>query len=367
LKRLALDNVFLCGKGQEKDTVFESKTLLNQRIIMRQTLIKYIGFLVLGSLTAAAEKSNDSQLGDDLLRLGYSVAVGRKDRANKLVLEGVLGEKKRLFLVDTGWGITALDNTAARGLKTASDLGAVLEDPVLGQITESVVMEKLTLGGSTFLNQPAAVQKLEMDYLTTEENGVLGCDFLLRNFCLIDCGFGRLFFRSAARSVEQTKAMEESLRREGFIEVSMNRGYGFTVDSKIKNLGVRWVVDTGAAYSVLDETQIRRLSLMLEKVRAPETGTLVTHDISGRAAGVGKIGAHKFRVTTPNALQIGAREWKNVRFEVMNLENWGIGVPGKAWETVQGMLGEDMLISSGALIDCAGGKLWFRPAKATPR
>ena len=227
---------------------------------MRQTLIKYIGFLVLGSLTAAAEKSNDSQLGDDLLRLGYSVAVGRKDRANKLVLEGLLGEKKRLFLVDTGWGITALDNTAARGLKTASDLGAVLEDPVLGQITESVVMEKLTLGGSTFLNQPAAVQKLEMDYLTTEENGVLGCDFLLRNFCLIDCGFGRLFFRSAARSVEQTKAMEESLRREGFIEVSMNRGYGFTVDSKIKNLGVRWVVDTGAAYSVLDETQIRRLS-----------------------------------------------------------------------------------------------------------
>jgi hypothetical protein len=284
-----------------------------------------------------------------------------------LVLEGVLREKRRLFLVDTGWGITTLDEATARGMKTLNEQGVVLEDPVLGPITNSVLMEKLTLGGSQFLNQPATVQRLEMDYSKMGVDGILGCDFLLRNFCLVDCGSGRLYFRSAKRSLEDSKMLEESLRRRGFTEVPMQADYGFTIDAKIKDMDVRWVVDTGAFFSVLDEPQVSRLSLTTEKVRKPETGTFVAPEITGRSAGVGAIGAHMSRITTPITLRIGARTWKNTRFLVVNLKSWGLGTPGRPGENVHGLLGEDLLISSGALIDFSSSKLWFSPEKPGSR
>ena len=336
---------------------------------MKQTLIKYIGFLLLCPLfsSVAAEKSKGNQLEDYFVRLGYGVAVCKTEKPNKLFLEGVVGSKKLIFLVDTGWGITALDEGSARGLKTLSELGVTIEGPIDYPGAESVLMEKLSIGASQFLNQPATVRKLEMDFITREQDGILGCDFLLRNFCLLDCGLRRVYFRSAPRSAEQTKAMAESLRLSGFVEVAMHGDIGYTIDLETKNLEVRLLVDTGAVYSMLDESQVGRLSLTMEKRQAAETGTLIPEELTGRAIGIGAIGAHKFRVATLSAMQIGPRTWKNVHFGVVNMKSWGVGVPGRFGDKIQGVLGANFLMSSGALIDCEGGKIWFRPANAEHR
>lgn len=336
---------------------------------MHQTLIKYIGFLVLCPLisTCAAEKTKANQLEDYFARLGYGVAVCKPEKPNKLLLEGVVGSKKRVFLVDTGWEITALDEGSARGLKTLSELGVTIEGPIEYPGTESVLMEKLSIGASQFLNQPATVRKLELDFITKEQDGILGCDFLLRNFCLIDCGLRRVYFRSAPRSAEQSKAMEESLRVSGFVEVAMRGDFGYIINLETKNQEVPLLVDTGAVFSMLDESQVGRLSLTMEKRQAAETGTLIPDELSGRAVGVGTIGAHKFRVTTLSAMQIGPRAWKNAHFGVVNLKSWGVGVPGRLGDKIQGLLGADILMSAGALIDCEGGKIWFRPANAERR
>jgi hypothetical protein len=330
-----------------------------------------VSILVLGTVALepglAAEKSTASGLEDYLVHLGYGVAVCKNEKPNRLLLEGVLGARKRVFVVDTGWTMTTLDVTSARGMKPLRELGVAIQGRIPSALTNFVLMEKLTLGGSQFLNQPAAVGKLDMDFITREEDGVLGCDFLLRNFCLIDCREGRLYFRNARRWFEELQAMEESLRQSGFIEALTHGDQEFTIDSKIKNLDVRLLVDTGSFYSMLDESQVGRLSLTMEKRKAPETGSLITDELSGKYVGVGKIGAHKFRVTTLSSMQIGARKWKNAHFGVVNLKSWGVGMPNGWGEHIQGLLGADVLIGAGALIDCSSGKLWFRPEKSEPR
>jgi hypothetical protein len=140
-------------------------------------------------------------------------------------------------------------------------------------------------------------------------------------------------------------------------------GPGLCVDSEIKGQPVGLLVDTGAYFSVLDEAEISRLSLRMETSGTPATGSQIPTELTSRSIGVGSIGAHKLRVTTLSTLQIGARKWKNAHFGVVNLKSWGINVPGSEGAAIQGLLGADVLIKAGALIDCSSGTLWFRPEK----
>jgi len=322
--------------------------------------------VLLVTSACGAEPGKTESFEAHLARLHYGVAVRQKDKPNRLILEGTLGGKRVLFWVDTGWGLTALDERAARGLKSAAELGVILEDPILGPITNGVVMEKLGFGNSEFLNQPASIRRLEMDSNKMDVDGVLGMDFLLRNHCLVDCGNGRLYFRGEELATDESSELDEHLRKLGYMEVPMRWDFGYVIETRINNQDVRLVVDTGAFNSVLDETQISRLSLKTEKVRNPETGTMVAQDIGGRAAGVGEIGVHRTRVSTPISLQIGSHSLTASRFVIVNLKSWGIGVPENG-ATTHGLLGEDLLITNGALINCSGKKIWFRLAKAKSR
>src|SRR6266404_3903591 len=120
--------------------------------------------IALAFVAIAAEVENEAgpSLDDYLKRAGYLPVMLKRGEHDKLLAEGVLAEKKRLFLVDTGWGRTALNEDAARGLKSLGDLGVTLEDSFLGKLTDPsiVLMDKLTLGRAQFLNQPAKVMDL---------------------------------------------------------------------------------------------------------------------------------------------------------------------------------------------------------------
>ncbi len=93
------------------------------------------------------------------------------------------------------------------------------------------------------------------------------------------------------------------------------------------------------------------------------TGSLIPTELEGRLSGVGKIGTHEFKVSTVKTLEIGTRKWKDVCVLTANLNYWGIAKEQGPAGDVQGLLGDDMLASNGALIDFAAGKLWFAPQK----
>lgn len=329
-------------------------------------------FLVLVSLMAlnvghfgralAADRPASS-LDDYLKKLGYEGIAFKNTEDNKSSVQGEINGKKRGFIVDTGWGLTTLNKTTARDCKTPAEMGVALEDSILGTITNSsiVIMEKLVLGRAQFLNQPADVMKLKMDFIGFEYDGILGCDFFLRNFCLIDCGGRRLYVRAARPSEQQSNALAQTLRQSGFGEVPLRQKGFLTLEAIINEQSVVLAVDTGSFASVLDQRLVKPLRLSLVKEGA--TGSYIKEDLSAEVIGVGGIGAHKLRVATLKQLKIGPRTWQNVHFGVADLGAWGVGKPGTPGEHVQGWFAAEMLASHGALIDFASGTLWFCPEK----
>jgi hypothetical protein len=201
-----------------------------------------------------------------------------------------------------------------------------------------------------------------MDFISAGFDGLLGCDFFVRNFCMIDCGGRRLYVRSARPSEEQSNALAQTLRQSGFGEVKLLLHGMPTLEALINEQPVLLGVDTGSFTSMLDESLVRPLGLSMIEQRA--TGTLMEkNDLSTKVVGLGKIGAHNLRMTKLKHLQIGPRSWQDVPFGVTNLKAWGIGEGENAASDPQGVLGAEMLSGHGALIDFASGTLWFRPKK----
>src|SRR6185369_558372 len=196
-----------------------------------------------------------------------------------------------------------------------------------------------------------------------EFDGVLGCDFFFRNYCLIDCFNRRLYVRSSIPSEDTTQAIEKTLRGSGFssVPIDLNHGLALAVEAKVKNETFKLFVDTGGVVSILDSSLAKRLGLAAVKDDDAALGSLMKREISTKVIGVGKIGAHKMWFTTLQKLEVGSLQWTNVSVGVTSLTNWGLAVPGSESDDVKGVLGRDALTGRGALIDYHSRTLWFWP------
>lgn len=313
----------------------------------------------------AAERKTVVQLEDYLKGLGYAPIPFRRSEHNEFLLQGELGGKSRTFLLDSGWGVTTLDEKSAHGLKTLGELGVEVSDSLFGKLTNSsiVLVEKFALGQAQFLNQPVLVQKLEMESYHVRFDAILGIDFCVRNFCLLDCGGRRLYVRGAKRPIEVSKALEDSLHLSGFVAVPMQVNTGLVVSCEINAHPVTLLVDTGSQWSFLDDSLVKSLGLSAIKFADPPVGSLIQREAEGLYAGMGKVGVHKLNVTTAKTFRISDRTWKNSYFGIVDLKHWGFAKRGQPAEGVQGFLGADFLVNNGALIDFSDGKAWFRAEK----
>ena len=314
---------------------------------------------------AQAEKGARPSLDDYLKSVGYLPVALKRGENDKFLAEGVLAGKKRSFFVDSGWGTTTLNEAAARGLKSLGELGVTLEDSFLGKLSDPsiVLMDNLTLDRAQFLNQPAKVRDLRMDFIVTGFDGVLGCDFLFRNYCLIDCFSRQLYVRGSRPSDETTLAMDATLRNSGFTGVPFDLKYGLTVEARVRDEAFRLLIDTGSTFSILDAALAERLGLTSEKHTKTELGSLIQRELSTTVVGVGNVGAHKMWVATLKTLEVGSLVWTNVHFGVTDLKSWGLAKPGSQSEGVQALLGRELLKERGARIDFHSRKLWLRPVK----
>jgi predicted aspartyl protease len=303
----------------------------------------------------------DSYLG----QLGFEGVAFKQNERNHPLIEAEIGTKRQVFLVDTGCGMTILTPACAAGLKTLGELGVTLDDSALGPITNSSIalIDKLVLGRGQFINQPAWVQKLDMDFVRLQFDGILGLDFFFRNFCLIDCYRHKLYARASRPTKEESDAMVQSLRNSGFIDAPLALKRLLSVNATIKDHSVRLLVDTGDSVSALDLSQVTRLNLASVKWDEPTEGSLIRQDITGNLIGVGRIGTHKVWITMLSTFQIGSRTWKNVPYGVANLSDWGLGKQGSPEADLEGFLGNDVLQRYGSVIDLCNRKLWFRPEK----
>jgi predicted aspartyl protease len=326
-------------------------------------------FLTSSPSAQATNSERRGTLEDYLKQLGYeAIEFERTDHGQDFVTGFLANGHKPRLLVDTGWGITSLNPGTARGLKALNEAEAKRYRALFRPGTNTVVlMDELKLGGIQLLNQPARVEEFRVDYVPVPFDGVLGCDFFFRNYCLIDCYKHRLYVRKAKPSLDERKALEGTLQLSGFDNASLEETYLLSTVVQINGKPVRLGVDTGAPYDEIDDSEVSPLGLKLLKYSQPSTGSLIPNDLSANVIGMGKIGRHAVHFTRVSTFQLGPRPWKNFDIGVSDLKDWGLAKPGTRGEAVKGLLSLLSLERQGTLIDVAGSKLWFRPEKPASR
>jgi predicted aspartyl protease len=291
-----------------------------------------------------------------LEKLGY-LAIPLELKGNKHVLNGRLNGRNIRIMVDTGWSITTVSTREAKRLKTLAHLDKVLNDPVLGKLAgdEYKLVEQLELGPVKLQVQPARVGGLNMANQANPDL-VIGMDLLTRFHCLLDCLELRLYFRTEAPTEALTKALRGTLDKSGFSRVAARtpNELVLTCDGNVNGKAVKWVIDTGAFWSMLDSATVRRLKL--------------NDEFTGwRAVGAGSIGSTTLRVTKAKEIELGGVKFRWVDLGVADLSNWGLGRGEKDILKVDAILGIEQLVKHNAPIDCAAGDLWVHPGDDPPR
>lgn len=314
-----------------------------------------LAFLILGPESFAAGESARITLQGPLTRLGWKQVELRRTHENHLFLFARLNGRKESVLVDTGWSLTTVSTNAARRLKTLSEAGLTLRDPFFGTRENSpvVLLENLKLGGVEFINQPALVQNMVLNGRPAPFDLVLGCDFLIRNFCVVDSRNRRLYGRHGAPTAGEQEEFEEALRRGGFLAVQLERKepLALTCFARVNGENLEMLVDSAAPWSCVDVRQAGRLKLK-------------TTASPARITGVGRTGTRGVSVAAVKSFQLAEVNVKITNLAVFNLGDWGFAVPDAPLSEVQGILGGDALNAASAVIDCHALKLWVKSSRA---
>jgi hypothetical protein len=226
-----------------------------------------------------------------------------------------------------------------------------LRDPFFGtnENPSVVLMDNLKLGSVEFLSQPAQVQNMVVNGRRAPFDIVLGCDFLMRNYAVIDCLNRRLYVRHMTPSEQQQKEFADVLRRGGFVAVQLQRKepLALTCPALLNGEKLEMLVDSAAPWSCVDVRQRERLKLR-------------TTASPARITGVGRTGTRGVGVATVKSFQLADVHVKITNLAVFDLTDWGFAASDAALSEVQGILGGDALNAAGAVIDCHGLKLWVK-------
>lgn len=289
---------------------------------------------------------------EQLERSGGERIQLRRTEAQHLFVFGKVNGRQRSVLVDTGWSLTSIGTNAARHLKTPQESDVNLQGTPFDTEDHSrvVLVERLALGRASYTNQPALVRNLVVDGRPASFDLVLGCDFFIRNFAVIDCERRRLYTRRVPPATKAQDEFEAALLRSGYTAATLRLTdpLGITCVVRVNGEPLEMLVDTAAVWSCLDAGQIERFQLKPQPTPR-------------RLLGVGATGTRGFAVARVQTFAVGGHEWKGLNLAVLDLRDWGLARPDTGLANVVGILGGSELTASGAVIDFHAQKLWLKP------
>ncbi len=287
-----------------------------------------------------------------LTKLGYAAVPLLRGTDNHLMVKLAVAGKSRVFIVDTGCSITQVSTKLGSQFKTAAERGIEIKDAVLGTSTNNdyILIDEITLGQVRLLNEPAVVGAVNPSSVGASREGILGADFLVRHFCLIDCLDLRLYLRGEELSAQARSALEETLARGGLRRTTLEKTPGICRNCEVVINGepVKLLVDTGGVYTVLDDATARRCHL-----KWGETQQMI--------AGVGKAGSASLYASRPESIKLAGEDLPlhGLYLCVADMQGWRLGEERDSHAS--GTFGADLLAADGCLIDLAGCQLWFVP------
>jgi predicted aspartyl protease len=333
---------------------------------MKKLFLLILLLTALAPCYAKAQQASGTLVGL-LAKQGFAGATLERRFGNHLFVPVSINNRRGALLIDTGSSYTLIDANSVKtfGLaveKTGSNVGGMF-----GRSWERYGTSKaksIAIGNCVVTNVPVAITDLsdfnreragpatgshiaESGNLT-HVNGLLGINEMVKFGMVIDCARQMLYINPNGPNSSVSQTLASFLSSRGFTRISMrlNANHHFDVEGTLNGHGTRFIVDTGAATTLIDkETAVRS-----------ETGITALWGVGGNGAG----GLHGgLSRTGVKELGIGSFKLTNAEVAVAHVSS-DILLSKSAAEANAGVLGQEYLSSNFAVIDMGGMALYLR-------
>ena len=304
--------------------------------------------------------AEDSRGLDDYLGpRGYAVVPLQRMVGPHLEITARINGIPGHFLVDTGAQITVVHTgSLARfhlsPVKTGVRVYGAVGGP--GELIQAALANRLQIGpceASPFLlgvSDLSALNAGRPEKNSGQFDGIIGADVLQTFSFVIDCAGLELFAwkpRGADDRGTPPGGLSDFLRSRGYGEISMKRQSisDFEVSANVNGRKALWLVDTGAAITLLDSGISRRAGIKLNR----------TKFTVGGAGG----GRQRIDVGIVDSLRFSSVAVRSAVIAVSDItsHNAALQDPGKP--PIDGYLGADFLRERHAIIDCSQMRLYL--------
>ena len=273
-------------------------------------------------------------------RLG-SMPLTRDARGSQFLADVNINGVKGFLQLDTGAEYTYIEYdsmdkyglTARKKKETGRGISGAAKT-YWTTIDSFKIGPQIKLGNPTF--RVVEAKQLAGDKI----DGMIGLDILVPTGALIDFATDRLYYLNDKLDVAKRA------QKEGYVAIPLKKGKDghFLIKCKVAGKEVSMILDTGAQQTVFDEKFIKKAGLE----------TYAT-DVDVKGAGSRKSSARIVSIPLLEMDQFGLTRFPSL---VMDLGSFN-----KKNENIQGILGTEVLFSSGALFDCKNSVIYL-PGKA---
>lgn len=329
----------------------------------------FLGILLLAApvLSYAQAQQSSGTLTGLLAKQGLGGAKLERRAGNHLFVPVFINNRQAALMIDTGSPNTVIDANSVNtfGLtveKTDSNVGGLF-----GRTWERFGTSKvksIAMGNRVLTNVPVAIadfstfNRNRSDPATGSHiaaskalahiNGILGGNEMVKFGMIIDCTRQMLYLNPKGPSPGLSQTLASFLVTRGFTRIPMrlNANYHLDVEGAMNGHATRFIVDTGSANTLID-TQV-----------AVKAGAGVTALAGYGADGAGGL-VEGVNRTTVKDLAIGNFMLAKAEVVVAHVSK-DILLSNSAAESNAGVLGQEYLSSSFAVIDIGGMALYLR-------
>ncbi len=292
---------------------------------------------------------------------GYAIVPLNREAGPHLEVVARINGVPGRFLVDTGAQITVVNSTSLgrfhlAAVKTGVRVYGAVGGP--GETIQAALASRLQIGpcsASPFLlgvSDLSALNQGRPGHHPVQFDGIIGADVLQNFSVIIDFNGLRLYARPDSADVHPGNSPEGNnlggfLRGCGYGQIEMKRMSisDFEVLANVNGHRALWLVDTGAAITLLDTVISRRAGIKLNR----------TNFTVGGAGG----GRRRIDIGIVDNLKLSSVQVGSAVIAASDISvNTGLNEPGKL--PIDGYLGADFLREKHAVIDCAQMRLYLR-------